>query len=279
MSDTRSLRQALDLRPGDTVALVGGGGKTTLMFALARELENGGEQVICTTTTKIMPPSKEEAGTLFLSPDDRQIIDFALQHLSPGQRVTLCRGGLADGKLDGLPPQLVDKLGQALPRAYIIVEADGSKGRPVKAPSPWEPVIPESSDLVVALAGVDGVGVRLDSEKVFRPEMVGRLTKLSPGDTLSVEAVARLFLDPAGLTKGAPERARLIAFINKVDLDTKLHSSRALAGLLLSDNDRGYQRVILGQLAKSPAVVEIITLENIRGDTHERSAQRINQYS
>ncbi|MEE8449996.1 MAG: selenium cofactor biosynthesis protein YqeC [Thermodesulfobacteriota bacterium] len=254
------------------VALVGGGGKTTLMFALARELEKAGEWVICTTTTKILPPLREEAGLLFLSSDDGRIVDFARQQMSQGQRITLGRGKLADGKLAGLSPQLVNKLGGAFPLSYIIVEADGSKGRPLKAPSPWEPVIPESCAVVVALAGVDGVGVRLDQEKVFRPEIVGRLTHLSPGDIISVEAVAQLFLDPEGLTKGAPACARLIAFINKVDLDPNLRTSRALAGLLLSADKRSYERVILGQVAKSPPVMKIITPGKISGEIYERTA-------
>ena len=45
----------LDIRPGVT-ALIGGGGKTTLMYHLARELRERGT-VAVTTTTKIWPPT------------------------------------------------------------------------------------------------------------------------------------------------------------------------------------------------------------------------------
>lgn len=37
-------------------ALVGAGGKTTLMYALARRMADAGRRVVCTTTTKIFPP-------------------------------------------------------------------------------------------------------------------------------------------------------------------------------------------------------------------------------
>ena len=52
-----SLKEALDIHPKDVISIVGAGGKTTLMFALARELSNKKGMVITTTTTKIFPPS------------------------------------------------------------------------------------------------------------------------------------------------------------------------------------------------------------------------------
>ena len=49
----KDLFSALALGQREHVALVGGGGKTTLMFALAGELLQAGKKVITTTTTKI----------------------------------------------------------------------------------------------------------------------------------------------------------------------------------------------------------------------------------
>ncbi|MCJ7654933.1 MAG: putative selenium-dependent hydroxylase accessory protein YqeC, partial [Dehalococcoidia bacterium] len=57
-------KEALDIRPGEVISLVGGGGKTTLMFALARELALGSGCVITTTTTKILEPSPSETPLL-----------------------------------------------------------------------------------------------------------------------------------------------------------------------------------------------------------------------
>ena len=60
------LRELLEIGPGLT-ALIGGGGKTTLMYHLAAELRQQGTVLVC-TTTKIWPPAHlrvcTEEGTL-----------------------------------------------------------------------------------------------------------------------------------------------------------------------------------------------------------------------
>jgi probable selenium-dependent hydroxylase accessory protein YqeC len=65
-----TLKEALDIRPGEVISLVGGGGKTTLMFALARELAFGDGCVVTTTTTKILEPSPSETPLLLLEADE-----------------------------------------------------------------------------------------------------------------------------------------------------------------------------------------------------------------
>ena len=47
------LVDALGITGGDVVALVGGGGKTTTMFRVAREIVEAGGRAISTTTTRI----------------------------------------------------------------------------------------------------------------------------------------------------------------------------------------------------------------------------------
>ena len=48
------LRRMLGIQPGLT-AIIGGGGKTTLLYALARELSQTARVIVC-TTTHILPP-------------------------------------------------------------------------------------------------------------------------------------------------------------------------------------------------------------------------------
>ena len=43
----------------------------------------------------------------------------------------------------------------------ILVEADGSKHRPVKIPAEWEPVIPECADMVIGVIGLDCLGEKV----------------------------------------------------------------------------------------------------------------------
>ena len=72
-----SLRDGLLLRGGGVVSLVGAGGKTSLMFKLARELSTAGETVLTTTTTKIYTPSPQQSPWVITSESVTNILDQA----------------------------------------------------------------------------------------------------------------------------------------------------------------------------------------------------------
>ena len=52
-----------------------------------------------------------------------------------------------------------------------MIEADGAKRLPLKVPGEWEPVIPDFTDLVVGVIGMDAVG-QMIRESCHRPERV-----------------------------------------------------------------------------------------------------------
>ena len=67
-----NLIEAFDIRKHEVISLVGGGGKTTLMFALARELSLSGQKVITTTTTRIAADEPAKYGSPFLSIEENE---------------------------------------------------------------------------------------------------------------------------------------------------------------------------------------------------------------
>ena len=73
---------------------------------------------------------------------------------------------------------------------WIIVEADGAKRRPLKAPGRYEPVIPACSHIVIGVVGLNGLGKPLDKKYVFRPEIFAEITKLGLGKPIDENAVA-----------------------------------------------------------------------------------------
>jgi len=102
---------------------VGAGGKTTLMFVLARELCNNIGLVITTTTTKIFPPPPSDTPSLLISREEKEIIDFIYENVGKVGHVTIASESLADcGKLQGMSPLLVSKLIRLTPVNCIIVE-------------------------------------------------------------------------------------------------------------------------------------------------------------
>ena len=99
---TGVLKEAFNIHPGEVISLVGGGGKTTLMFALARELVSQKSLVVTTTTTKIFPPSPADTPFLLVSEDRERIIDFILReggkygHITVVSEKTTCRAKKVD---------------------------------------------------------------------------------------------------------------------------------------------------------------------------------------
>ena len=190
--------EALQVRPGLT-AIIGGGGKTTLLYRLARELEGRGS-VIVTTSTHIFKPTD---------------LPFALT----AGKVSgiLCVGmPCENGKLSA-PQQSFREL-TAL-ADYVLVEADGSAGRPLKAHASHEPVIPREANQVICVVGASGLN-RPAAVKVHRPE---RFMALAGSDTASPAAVAAVLNKEALHTR---------VLINQADSPERIAAARELARLL-----------------------------------------------
>jgi len=255
------LKEALDIEPGEVISLVGGGGKTNLMFALARELASSEESVITTTTTKIFEPLPSETPLLLLEPDEKKLTEMLLQNIEKYRHITIAREKLSSAKLKGVSPELVARLAELNQVSYIVVEADGAAGRSLKAPIFKEPVIPQNTSLVIPVVGIDAVGCRLTEKDVFRVETAAKLLGLPLGEIITAEDIAFLVTSPKGIIKGSPPQARIIPFINKMDLDEAIIKGRDLADKILAVGHPQIARVILGQANVPESVVEIIKRE------------------
>ena len=201
-------------------SVIGSGGKTSLLAALARELPG---TVVLTTTTHILP----FAGVPRVTSADADNVRAALA----GSRV-VCVGSQAekDGKL--VTPELgMDVLAELAD--HLLVEADGSRRLPLKAHGPWEPVIPACSERTVLVLGASGLD-RPVREVVHRPERFCELAGCAPDDPATPELVARAanaeaLADVALVNQAdvAPDAARELAvlldipaFVGSVQADT-----------------------------------------------------------
>jgi probable selenium-dependent hydroxylase accessory protein YqeC len=253
-----SLTEALGIKAREVISLVGAGGKTTLMFRLAKELSLRGKKVVTTTTTKILEPASGETGSLFVDSDEERIKDFARSHLDQYDHITIARERLESGKLKGVSPNLVDEIFHSQGIDAVIIEADGAAGRPVKAPRENEPVIPTSTTLIVAILGVDGLEMELSEENVFRPERVSKITGVPMGERLTDEAMAILVTHPEGVFKGSPSSSRVVVFLNKVDIPNGVIKAKSIADKILNKKHRQIERIVLGQLKSESPVAEVI---------------------
>ncbi len=229
------LIEAFGLERARLIALCGAGGKTTLMFALAREMAAKGERVLVTTTTKIGSAEAERPWPASIS-------------ISHG-------GKSADGsKLIGHPPEHIDELKQGGQFDRVLVEADGSRRTSLKAPAAYEPVIPSTTDAVIVVAGLGKLGLPLSEEIVFRAEIWSALSGTKLGSPVTAESFARVALHEAGLAKGCPKGARVTLFLNQVDTPEARAAAAAIGRLIAAAPKSPFAKVVSGHLRPSPRI-------------------------
>lgn len=203
-----TLTEALRIRPGVT-AVIGGGGKTTLLRTLGEELAGAGHTVVLCTTTKIYP-----------FPGLPNLTNGDLQAALPAHPL-LCAGTPVPGTGKLTAPELPMAALAGL-ADYVLVEADGAAGRPMKAHAPHEPVIPAEADQVICVVGAAGFGQPV-SAAAHRPERYAALAGVSLADLITPEAAAAVLL-----AEGLHDRV----YINQAETAQGLAAGRQLQTLL-----------------------------------------------
>lgn len=221
------------------IALVGAGGKTTTMLALAREYRTLNRSVLVTTTTRIYVPAEDAR--------DRLLLGFqspALECGGAAGTVTVLGEAVEDtGKLVGVAPERLDALFQNHGFDVILVEADGSRGKPLKAPAAYEPVIPSACTHVVGVIGMDAFGQPVQDNRIHRlPEFMAA-TGSVPGQRIDEGILTALIASPSGLFKNVPDQARRILLLNKCEATGQ---SDAAISLIKACLRQGAGRLTLG---------------------------------
>lgn len=204
MVEAERLIAKFGIRRGIT-ALIGGGGKTSLLLALADWLREYGS-VIVTTSTHIYPP------------DGMMLFDALSRPLNPGECVAVGTPE-PNGKLSK-PHQSFETLCRLAD--YVLCEADGSRGLPLKAHAEYEPVIPPGCETVLAVLGLDGVG-RSIRDAAHRPERYAMRLGVSE-DTVVSPALA------AGMLRTYNNVSGFV--LNKADDVSRIAAAREIAALL-----------------------------------------------
>lgn len=220
-------------RKPQIITLIGGGGKTCLMFLWARCLRELGMSVVTTTTTKLC--EETPPGVRIIPVASPAAAQAAL--LNPCvESIPLLVGGRlpAENKLAGIPADWLDRLHAEFPATFFLVEGDGSAGRSLKGHLPHEPVIPAATSLLAPVIGLDILGKPLMENHVHRPEVFAGITGLHPGDTIDASAILGVLQNPGGYLAKAPPTAAVIPVLNKVDLLQQPADATALARRILT---------------------------------------------
>ena len=213
----------LGVAAGEVVSLVGGGGKSSLLFALG-DLHGSG--TVLTTTTRM---GTDQAGEthLLVRPEPAD-----LARALEGPEPVLVWDRVDGPKAIGVDPSIPASWLAHADR--VIVEADGARGYPAKAPAPHEPVIANDTSTVVAVMGADAL-VRVIEDQCHRPLRVAALVGCSPYERLTPERAARLLLDSDGSRRGVNRDVRFTVAITKVSEDNRALVDRVVAELDRAD--------------------------------------------
>lgn len=206
------------------ICLVGGGGKTTVMYELAAAWAACGRKVLVLTSTHILRPA-----------DGSFAADVpAVQNLwQQGRYAVIGTPEPATGKLTAPPQGLYNELQSQAD--VILCEADGSRHHPCKAPAEHEPVLLPDSDIVLAVAGMDALGRPL-AQACQRPQLAAELLDCSAEKIIDAQMLASLLLSEQGARKNVGARAYYIV-LNKCDLITTAQQEEIRQQLLAAGMD------------------------------------------
>ena len=161
-------------------AVVGAGGKTSLIKKMTADFLAEGKSVFVTTSTHMFI----EDDTLLT--DDAEVL---IRHLKENNYVM---AGTAEGeKIRELPYETYCRVCEAADE--VLVEADGSKHMPLKFPNESEPVIYDNVEEIIVVAGLHGLGMKA-CEAVHRLEKAQKYIDIGPETLIGPENIKQLLV-------------------------------------------------------------------------------------
>ena len=239
---TLTLAQALRVGSSPCIAFIGAGGKTTAMFQLARQLPG---PVIVTAASHLGIWQTEFADRHIIAETSEPI--EALEHSLSG--VILITGEVDRDRTKPIGNELMEWLHQfcnyhSIP---LLIEADGSRQKPLKAWAAHEPPIPSFVQHVIQVVGLSSIGKPLNEQHVHRPEIVSRITGLQLDQIITPDALTRLLTHPEAGLKIIPAEARRSILLNQADTQELQSIARGMTGSLLPH----FEAVLISNLSNA----------------------------
>ena len=188
ISYEKNLIQALDidLEKDKIITLVGAGGKTSTIFELGKEFSNLNKKTIITTTTHM---GFDKDFILIEKDSDIKRIKNIMKNFF------LIKVGKKESeyKVKSLDFDLLKKI--ILLGDFILIEGDGSKNLPLKAPKDNEPVIIKETNLVIGIMGFDSINKKI-KDICHRPELVSKVLRKDLDEIIKVSSILLIALMP-----------------------------------------------------------------------------------
>jgi len=196
----------IDLSKNEIISFVGAGGKTTTIERLSKELSSLNKKVLVTTSTAMFNPNMDMYDIIFIG-------SFPEDYVPKDSSITFYADATIGKKVKCLEINNIDEIIKKDLFDYILIEADGSREKPIKAPNETEPVITNYTTKTVGVIGLDSLGKPI-KEICHRPEIFCKLTNRVLDDYIDINSIINLIKSPLGLFKNAV--GNKILYLNKI---------------------------------------------------------------
>lgn len=165
-----NLIKDFNIQKNDVITITGGGGKTSLMFALGKELSEMGMIHVLTTTAKICI-SDVPKHQCMISKDIKEVIN---QIKKDQKREWVIGKEISEGqKISGFSDEELEYLQDSMDSLVILNEGDGSKRKPYKFYCDYEPMIPKLTTKIINVIGAEVLFKKIDDAFFHRSELYG----------------------------------------------------------------------------------------------------------
>lgn len=252
----KKLWKSLGIKPGDIITVIGAGGKTSTIIAVVQELIS--RRLLITTTTHFTEFTQFSHQEVIGS-DVVQLINKIndIWQQRPKQKVVVGRKRinhnleLANYKLKGIPPSWIDKFKSTFSDLNILVEGDGSAGRPIKTPASYEPVVPTKTDLLIPILGMSVLGAEINAQHCHRLKQVTGLTDKS---IIDEELIVKILTSVKAYGYYQKQVKDYIPILNQVSKN-KLAQVRKIAAKLVKE---GIPKVIITNTLNNNPVLQVV---------------------
>lgn len=203
----------MNLNDKNMIAVQGAGGKTSTVFLLANELKSMNETSLISTTTKMGIVSEDKFDYLWKPHEETEIIDGKIYFTSKSR---------TDSKEVGYNPEFFDELFSRKIFPNIILETDGAKTRPIKAPREDEPVNPKNITHCIGVMGLDSMNKTFDERFCHRIDFMKKI--IGNPKTLTSDSYAKIINSDCGLFKNSYDAKRFLV-LNKADTEQDIENA------------------------------------------------------
>lgn len=218
----KKITEIFNINKGDVVSIVGSGGKTTLLFQLAKELKEE-YRVLVSTSTKIHKPTDGYYDYLYTN-----LKSYIDDKPSKANGITVISKDInaEKNKLIGISDEDLNILISDFD--IILLEADGARELPLKGWKSHEPPVLKKTNKTIGIIPVNIINKRASRQFIYGFNEFNILTDKS--EYINFEAIGKICSNKGGLFKNS--KGSLYLFLNKADTDEEISVSKELSNYL-----------------------------------------------